>query len=557
MTNAAALAALAHAAGSLGPGLLAATVAAPAAILAACATRRLRRLMPALLALAPLPALAAALLAGLGTPLSYNLRALHITLSLDAPGAMLLGPAALLWIGAGVYAFADGRGGENNGRFTASWLLTLMGSLGVFVAADLLTFFLAFALVSIPAYGLIVANDNAAARRAGAVYMAFTMAGETLLLMGFVLLAAGEPGGSLQIRDVVAALPDSPWRGAALVLVVAGFAMKMGLAPVHGWMPLAYSTAPVPAAAVLSGAAVKAGVIGLIRFLPFGHALPDWGEALAILGLFSAFYGVALGITQTNPKTILAYSSVSQMGVIAAVAGMGMAGADLQAPLDAAFYAAHHILVKGALFLAIGVCAATGARRLWLAMVPAAVLALSLAGLPFTGGALAKLAIKGPLGTGAIGALATLSAAGTTLLMLHFLFRLAENSSRDRRAMASRQLLAVWLAMALASVLVPWLLFPVTGGHWADALTPAAWREALWPVLIGAALALPLWRWGGRLPHPPAGDIVVIGEKALHASYGAGAMLERAEGEIRQWPVAAMALLAIAIILGATMVTRF
>ena len=83
-------------------------------------------------------------------------------------------------------------------------------------------------------------------------------------------------------------------------------------------MPLAYTAAPIPAAAVLSGAAVKAGVIGLIRFLPFGAALPGWGEALAWAGFVSAFYGVAIGLTQQDPKTVLAYSSISQMGVIAA-----------------------------------------------------------------------------------------------------------------------------------------------------------------------------------------------------------------------------------------------
>jgi formate hydrogenlyase subunit 3/multisubunit Na+/H+ antiporter MnhD subunit len=333
--------------------------------------------------------------------------------------------------------------------------------------------------------------------------------------------------------------------------------MKIGLTPVHGWMPLAYTAASFPAAAVLSGAAVKAGVIGLIRFLPFGHALPEWGEGLAILGVISAFYGVALGITQTNPKTILAYSSVSQMGVIAAAAGMGLASADLRAPLDTAFYAAHHVLVKGALFLAIGVCAATGARRHWLAFIPAVVLALSLAGLPFTGGALAKFAVKGPLGDGAIGALAALSAAGTTLLMLHFLFRLARNPSPDRNAMASGRHRAAWFAMALASILTPFLLFPLCGGRIADAFAPAALREALWPVLLGAALALPLWRWGGRLPHPPAGDIVIIGEIALRESTAAGAALERVEAGIRQWPAAAMALLGIAILLGAAMAAGF
>jgi multicomponent Na+:H+ antiporter subunit A len=70
------------------------------------------------------------------------------------------------------------------------------------------------------------------------------------------------------------------------------------------------------------------------------------GEALAAAGLFSAFYGVAIGITQSNPKTVLAFSSVSQMGVIAAVLGMGQAAGDGSGALAVAFYAAHHTRVK-------------------------------------------------------------------------------------------------------------------------------------------------------------------------------------------------------------------
>ncbi len=98
------------------------------------------------------------------------------------------------------------------------------------------------------------------------------------------MLAAGEPHGSLRLPDVVAALPGSPWRDAALALLIAGFGAKMGLAPLNGWMPLAYAATPIPAAAVLSGAGVKAGVIGLIRFLPLAVPLAGWGEALAVLG---------------------------------------------------------------------------------------------------------------------------------------------------------------------------------------------------------------------------------------------------------------------------------
>ena len=102
--------------------------------------------MPALLVLAPLPGLAAALLAIGGTPLAFDQPQLRISLALDVPGAMLLGVAALLWIAAGVYAFDRlARQGRTAARFAVCWLLTLTGSLGVFIAADLLSFYLVFA----------------------------------------------------------------------------------------------------------------------------------------------------------------------------------------------------------------------------------------------------------------------------------------------------------------------------------------------------------------------------------------------------------------------------
>jgi formate hydrogenlyase subunit 3/multisubunit Na+/H+ antiporter MnhD subunit len=541
---------MASLADAIGPALLVATLAVPLAVLVVCLSPRHRHHVPMLLALAPAPALAAALLTLGGAPLRFDQPKLLMSLELDAPGSMLLGAAALLWMIAGVYALTDMRDKAYSGRFAVCWLLTLTGNLGVFIAADLLGFFLVFALVSIPAYGLIAHDNDLAAERAGGVYMAFTMLGETFLLMGFVLLAVGEPSGSLQIHDVVAALPGSPWCAAAVALTIAGFALKIGSVPLHGWMPLSYSAAPTSAAAVLSGAAVKAGVIGLMRFLPFEAGSPGYGETLAALGLFSAFYGVVIGITQANPKTVLAYSSISQMGVITTVLGMGWAAGDQGSALDVAFYATHHVLAKGALFMAVGVVAVTPTRRLWPALLLTAVVSLSLGGLPLTGGALAKLAVKEPLGSGAVGVLASLSAVGTTLLMLHFLRRLARTGSQDAAAVPPAGLALPWLATTLASVLVPWLLYPAAGGHLADALTPAALWEALWPVLIGAALALGLWRWGNRLPHLPEGDIVVTGEAAFRASYALGVMLERADRQLRQWPAAGLALLAIAIVLG-------
>jgi formate hydrogenlyase subunit 3/multisubunit Na+/H+ antiporter MnhD subunit len=547
---------------SIGPLLLASALAVPLALLAACLLRTPRRHALAVLPLAPIPALAAALVAAGGGSLTFAQPALRLTLFLDAPGAMLLGVVALLWLGAGAYAFADRRGKPNAERFAVAWLLTLIGSVGVFIAADLLSFYLVYALVSIPAYWLVVQDGNqgdaSSVRRAGGLYMAFALLGEAFLLMGFALLAAGHAGGSLQIRDVVAALPQSPWRDAALAMTVLGFGLKIALVPMHGWMPLTYTTAPIPAAAVLSGAAVKAGVIGLIRFLPFGATLPGWGEALAALGMLSAFYGVAVGMTQQHPKTVLAYSSISQMGVIAAALGMGLATGDQGAALAVAFYAANHALVKGALFLAIGVATLTSERRLWLLVgAPALLLALSLGGLPLTGGALAKIAVKGALGSGVIGTLATLSAAGTTLLMLHFLQCLTASASQNPQARAPADLVVPWLALALASVLVPWLVFPLAGGDVVYALSPSALWESFWPLLLGAALALVLRRWGSRLPQVPAGDIVVAGEAAFRAGAGIGVVMERADAALRQWPTAAVSLLTVAILLGAAMLSRF
>ncbi len=533
--------------------LLAVSLATPLAMLAACLSPRLRARMPGLLAIAPVPALAAAFLSpGAGVALPPAL--LGLTLALDMPGAILLGTAALLWIIAGIYAAASLRGQANGGRFAAWWLLTLAGSLGVFITADLVSFYLVFAMVSLAAYGLVVDDGTPRARRAGGVYVSLAVLGEAFLLMGFVLLAAATPGSSLLIHDAVAALPASPWRGSTLLLLILGFGLKVGLVPGHVWMPLAYSAAPAPAAAVLSGAAVKAGVIGLIRFLPFGAALPDWGGALAAAGLVSAFYGVAVGITQANPKTVLAYSSVSQMGLITAVLGMGLAGGNAGAVLGASLYAAHHILVKGALFLAVGVVQAGGARRLWPVLLPAAMLALSLAGLPLTGGALAKLAVKAPLGDGIVGQFATWSAAGSTLLMLHFLARLAAAAAPAIQGPVPARIVLPWLAAALASVAIPWALFLTAGsGTLSEALAPATLWAAIWPVLAGGVLAIGLRRWGRWLPRLPEGDVVVLAEGATGAARASGEALERADVLLRQWPVAGVVLLALAVILGAAM----
>ena len=528
--------------------LLVTALALPLAMLCACLSGWLRNRMHLVLALAPLPALAAACFEADGSTVVFPQALLGLTLALDKPGAMLIGVAALLWMTAGAYAGNSLRGKPNAGGFAVWWLMTLTGNLGAFLAADLASFYLFFTLASLSAYGLVAFDGTAEAKRAAAIYVGLAVLGEALLLMAFVLMAAGVPSGSLLIGDAVDSLATSPWRDYAMAFLILAFGLKIGLFPFHVWMPLTYSAAPIAAAAVLSGSAVKVGVIGLIRFLPFDSAMPEWGNVLVIAGLFSAFYGVVIGITQANPKTVLAYSSVSQMGLLAAALGMGLSAGEEGAVLVAAFSASFHVLVKGGLFLAIGAVASTR-RSVWLVLVPATVLALGLGGLPLTGGALAKLAMKPVMGDGIVGVLATFSAIGSTLLMLHFLRRMWSGSQQPEIAEGSA-LVWPWLATALAAAVLPWMLYSsVTNDSLRSALAPAEIWEGLWPVLSGALASLALWRWGRVLPRIPAGDLLAADKGLVRLASASGAAMEKIDEHLREWPLASAMLLGLAILL--------
>ncbi|MCK0209702.1 complex I subunit 5 family protein [Starkeya koreensis] len=529
--------------------LLLATLATPLAMVGLCLLPAFRCRVFGLLAVAPLPGLATALVAPGGTLLLAP-APFRLVLALDAPGALLLGGAALLWSAAGLYARAYMREETGRAGFAIWWLLTMAGSLGVFVVADMTSFYLMFSLVSLSAYGLVMHESSARAERAGFFYIALALLGEACLLFGFVLLATAGPVGNQLIADAVSTLDASPWRAATLTLLILGFGLKMGLAPLHVWMPLAHPVAPMPASAVLSGIVVKAGVIGLIRFLPFGTPLADWGGALMALGLATAFYGVAIGITQQHPKTVLAYSTVSQMGLVAAIAGAGLAIGDTGVTGLLAYYALHHMLVKGALFLGVGVIAVTGSARRLPVLAVMTVMALSLAGLPFTSGALAKYAAKAPFGDGLAATLATLSAAGSALLMLHFLRLVASTSKAAPEESAPTGMALPFAATALASLVAGWaLLGPATGYTLANVLAPAALWAASWPILLGGALAVLLFGFGRRLPRVPEGDVVVLAERAAPLVRALGAGMERLDAVLRRWPIAGLSLVALVLAL--------
>jgi formate hydrogenlyase subunit 3/multisubunit Na+/H+ antiporter MnhD subunit len=537
--------------------LLASAFVVPFGMLLLCLWPQVLSRMPSLLAFAPIPALAAVLLVATDSSFAVGSARFHLTFAMDRPGAMLLGVSALLWIASGAYASQYLQSRPNHGRFVVCWLMALTGCVGVFLAADMVGFYFLLALLTLGAAGLVIYHETPSAWRAGAVYIGLALLAEALLLLAFVLLAAEIPGNSLLIRDASAVLPASPHRDLILVLLIAGLGMKAGLVPFHFWMPLAYSAAPTPAAAVLSGAVVKASILGLIRFLPLEIALPDWGTALAAAGLFAALYGVVIGITQRNPRIVLAYSSVSQMGFIIAIIGMGMLTGDGRAALAAAFYAAHHVLVKGALFLSVGVIAATGSRRLWPMLLPAAIIAVGLGGLPLTGGALAKFVADELLGDSTASTIATLSAIGTTLLMLQFLRHLARTASQDPQATAAAGLVWPWLATAAVSLVVPWTLYlTVPRGTLPDPLSAAVLWKALWPVLLGGALAMALWRWWRSMPQIPKGDIIVALDGGMQIAVTWGKALQRTDSVLRQWPTATVSLLILTVALGAAVLAR-
>ncbi|WP_279482464.1 proton-conducting transporter membrane subunit [Aureimonas sp. SK2] len=493
---------------ALSPLLILLAVALPLALALAAALPAFRARALDLLPFAPLPSLAAALLATEGARVGVPELLFGVRLELRGEGRLFLGFASFLWCLAGLYARSEMRGTQRPTLFAVSWCLALAGNLGVFLAGDVVTFYTAFACLTFAAYPAIVSSGTEAAYRAGRVYMVFSVAGETALLAALMLAASGAV--SLSIGGVSASIASLPQRDVVHLLLLVGFGIKAGLVPLHLWLPLAHPAAPPAASAVLSGAMVKAGLFGLMRFMPGDGALGDaWPLLLLALGLAGCFYGIAMGLTQTKPKTILAYSTVSQMSLMVALLSAGLGEGAAGAAFGAlSLYALHHGLAKGALFMGAGLAplARPGARIGFLALL--ALPALSVAGLPLTGGALAKLAGKMPF-SGAAETLVTLSAAGTTLVMLRFLAAAGSQAgSGSERLPAAR--LAPMIAATLAAVALPWWLFPALSGQdLGYVLRPDNLWSAAWPVALAAAGFLVWRRAGFPAPAVPPGDILV------------------------------------------------
>jgi hydrogenase-4 component B len=481
----------------------------------------LRRLTP----WAVLPGLAVAFLLPEGAHGAYPWLLLGLDLQLDATGRTFLLLTALLWGAAGLYALGYLHGDAREGRFHLFFLLAMAGNLGLVLAVDAIGFYLFFALMSLASYGLVIHAGGEEVRRAGRIYLILAVLGEMLLFAGLALQVSAAGGAHFAM---LAAAPLQPLTAALLIL---GFGIKAGMIPLHVWLPLAHPAAPAPASAVLSGAMIKAGLLGWLRLLQLeGPGWPELGALLLVLGLAGALLAAMAGVLQHRPKTILAYSSISQMGFMITGVGLALILPDAAEALLAAavLYALHHGLAKGALFLGAGV--AERCRSPWV-MAALAVPAFALAGLPWTSGALAKTALKSPLyeaavpWAGTVESLLTLAAVGTALLMARFLWRVRATPGKDGPGLPW-QMSVPWLALSSGSLLLPWLWPGAAGPAWS-----LIWPPGLGMLLAGMAVR---WRVGRRVPSLPEGDLLVPLEAVLRGVArwsGTTAILWRGYGE--------------------------
>lgn len=453
----------------------------------------MRRFAVRLLPLAPLPALWLAIMGGHGVTTAPDLL-LGVTLDLDEARRLLLGMTAALWTVAGLAA-QPMAGKPHATMFSGFWCLVLAGNLGVFMALDVATFYVAFAAVSLASWFLIVHDRSEKALHAARVYIVIALMGEVALLVGLIIGA--HAAQSMAIAEIRMALGATPLNTVAIALLVIGFGIKAGLVPLHVWLPLAHPAAPLPGSAVLSGAIVKAGLFGLLLFLPDGA----FGLTLMILGLTGAFGAALWGLTQANPKAVLAYSTISQMGLMVMAVGAGGAARE-----TVPYFALHHGLAKGALFLLVGVMmAARSSGQRILSLVLAAMVSASVAGFPLTGGALAKAGVKDGLTDMTTLAL-SLSSVATGLILLWFLSRLWDVKSSDGTGIWAFQV-SLPAALALGAFAFPWFLWSDwTGYEWEYVMKWDSLIDALWPVAVAIIASTALLHW--QLPQLPPGDLI-------------------------------------------------
>lgn len=303
-------------------------------------------------------------------------------------------------------------------RVTPFYPLFLFGMNAVLVADDAFIFLVAWEFMSLASWLMVLADHRREEnRKAGMVYLTMAVFGTFCLLPCFGLLAG--TGGdytfaSMRLHSL------GPLAGAlAVLLALLGAGSKAGLVPLHVWLPLAHPAAPSHVSALMSGVMTKVALYGLIRILfdLHGHVGWQWGAAMMVVGGISAVMGMLYAVMQDDIKTLLAYSTVENVGIIVIGLGLAIAFKDdgeknlaALALVAGLYHSINHAIIKSLLFLGAGaVITATGKRSLG-----------SLGGLlkrmPWTGAAFL-------MGAAAISALPPLNGFVSEWLILQSLFK--------------------------------------------------------------------------------------------------------------------------------------
>lgn len=416
---------------------------------------------------------------------------LGLSMGLDQVSRLFLIFTATLWIAASSAARHWMRDDPRATGFGVLFLMAMSGNLGLILSKDAMAFYGAFALMSFASYGLVLHTRDPGAQSAARLYIGFVVIGELILFSGLVLAAT--QSGSILLADMRAA----DLSGLTVALLLVGFGIKLGVMPLHFWLPPAHGAAPVPASAVLSGAMIKAGLFGILSAVPLGVvAYPDHGTLVMAAGMVTIFAALLLGLQESSAKTVLGYSSVSQMGIIALGLGAALMTPEAWPALlpVLVFLAAHHALSKGAMFLGVGAWAAQTGRVARL-ILGAALLApaLVLAGMPFSSGGFGKEALKSALVLGSevwlpwLTLALTLSGLATTFLMARALANLWTNPPKAPRT-KPEALALPFLSLAGVAIALP-VIWPVLDDRIAAPVL-AAKPGALWPLAVGVLIAL-------------------------------------------------------------------
>jgi multicomponent Na+:H+ antiporter subunit A len=339
-----------------------------------------------------------------GQPATFSapwVPSLGISLSFYVDGLSLLFALLIAGIGALVLIYSGGymAGRPHLGRFYAYILFFMASMLGVVSAGNVLTMFVFWELTSISSYLLIgFDHDDEASRAAAWQALLVTAGGGLALLAGLVLL--GNVAGSMEMADMLAAgdlVREHSLYLPILLLVLAGAFTKSAQFPFHFWLPSAMA-APTPVSAYLHSATmVKAGVFLLARLSPTLNGTPEWIAIVTTVGGVTMVMGAYVAFRHTDLKRMLAYSTVSVLGLLTMLLGLS----DPRATTAAVVYLMAHALYKGALFLVAGaVDHGTGTRDITrlgglrhampVTMLAAVAAALSMGGFPPLFGFIAK-----------------------------------------------------------------------------------------------------------------------------------------------------------------------